>query len=156
MLVLLLLATDMSSLRDFVVVVNACSAACYRHVIPTARRARRDTGNVIRCYNRYISFSDGESPSKAVYLANMYEKMQEEIFLNDTQDLLRPALVYNPQDAWEVVKMNLMFFFSHTVLAALIQNKIAKIFMPKLNFFIICVSKLRVYIIMNISRKIKI
>jgi hypothetical protein len=49
-----------------------------------------------------------------------------------------------------------MFFFGHTALAALIQNKIAKIFMPKLNFFIICVSKLRVYIIMNISRKIKI
>jgi predicted nucleotidyltransferase component of viral defense system len=67
-----------------------------------------NTGNVIQCYNRYISFSDGESPSKAVYLANMYEKMQEEIFLNDTQDLLRPALVYNPQDAWEVVKMNLI------------------------------------------------
>jgi predicted nucleotidyltransferase component of viral defense system len=64
--------------------------------------------NVIQCYNRYISFSDGESPSKAIYLANMFEKMQEEIFLHDTQDLLRPALAYNPQDAWEIVKMKLI------------------------------------------------
>ncbi len=33
-----------------------------------------------------------------VYLANMEEKMQEEIFLNDTQALLRPSLTFNPQE----------------------------------------------------------
>jgi predicted nucleotidyltransferase component of viral defense system len=60
--------------------------------------------NVLKCYRNYISFSDGESPSKAVYLANMEEKMQEKIFLNDTQGLLRPSLAFNPQDAWKVVK----------------------------------------------------
>ncbi|GHT36258.1 hypothetical protein AGMMS49574_27690 [Bacteroidia bacterium] len=60
--------------------------------------------NVIKCYRDYISFSDGESPSKAVYLANMEEKMQEEIFLNDTQGLLRPSLGFEPMEAWKVVK----------------------------------------------------
>jgi predicted nucleotidyltransferase component of viral defense system len=60
--------------------------------------------NVVKCYRNYISFSDGESPSKAVYLANMEEKMQEEIFLNDTQGLLRPSLEFKPQEAWEVVR----------------------------------------------------
>jgi predicted nucleotidyltransferase component of viral defense system len=64
--------------------------------------------NVIKCYREYISFSDGESPSKVVYLANMEEKMQEEIFLNDTQGLLRPSLDFNPQEAWELVKTELI------------------------------------------------
>lgn len=57
--------------------------------------------NVVKCYREYIEFSDGESPSQTVYLANMEEKMQEEIFLNDTQALLRPSLTFNPQEAYE-------------------------------------------------------
>jgi predicted nucleotidyltransferase component of viral defense system len=64
--------------------------------------------NVIKCYREYIAFSDGESPTKAVYLANMEEKMQEEIFLNDTQGLLRPTMGFNPQEAWEVVRRKLV------------------------------------------------
>jgi predicted nucleotidyltransferase component of viral defense system len=60
--------------------------------------------NVVKCYRNYISFSDGESPSKAMYLANMEEKMQEEIFLNDTQGLLRPSLNFEALEAWEVVR----------------------------------------------------
>lgn len=67
-----------------------------------------NTDNVIQCYREYIAFSDGESPSQAVYLANMEEKMQEEIFLNDTQALLRPSLTFNPQDAYEIVKIKLI------------------------------------------------
>ncbi|KAA6339070.1 hypothetical protein EZS27_012964 [termite gut metagenome] len=64
--------------------------------------------NVIKCYRNYISFSDGESPSKVIYLANMEEKIKEEIFLNDTQALLRPSLDFNPQEAWVVVRERLI------------------------------------------------
>jgi predicted nucleotidyltransferase component of viral defense system len=64
--------------------------------------------HVIKCYREYISFSDGGSPSKEVYLANMEEKMKEEIFLNDTQALLRPSLNFNPQEAYEIVKNKLI------------------------------------------------
>ena len=67
-----------------------------------------NTDNVIKCYHKYISFSDGKSPSQTVYLANMEEKIQEEIFLKDTQTLLRPSLVFNPQEAYEVVKKELI------------------------------------------------
>ena len=67
-----------------------------------------NTDNVIKCYHKYISFSDGESPSQAVYLANMEEKMQEDIFLNDTQTLLRPSLTFNAQAAYEIVKKKLI------------------------------------------------
>jgi len=64
--------------------------------------------NVIKCYHKYISFSDGESPSQAVYLANMEEKMQEDIFLKDTQALLSPSLIFDAQTAYEIVKKELI------------------------------------------------
>ena len=64
--------------------------------------------NVVKCYREYIEFSDGASPSQTVYLANMEEKMREEIFLNDTQALLRPSLIFNPQEAYEIVKRELI------------------------------------------------
>ena len=67
-----------------------------------------NTDNVIKCYHKYISFSDGDSPSQVVYLANMEEKLKEEIFLNDTQALLRTSLVFNPQEAYKVVKRKLI------------------------------------------------
>jgi hypothetical protein len=44
----------------------------------------------------------------AVYLANVEEKMREEIFLNDTRTLLRPSLNFNPQEAYEIVKTRLL------------------------------------------------
>ncbi|MCK9254775.1 MAG: nucleotidyl transferase AbiEii/AbiGii toxin family protein [Bacteroidales bacterium] len=67
-----------------------------------------NTKNVVKCYRRYIEFSDGDSPTQTVYIANMEEKMQEDIFLNDTQALLRPILTFNPQEAYEIVKRELI------------------------------------------------
>jgi len=67
-----------------------------------------NTDNVIKCYYKYISFSDGESPSQAVFIANMEEKMREDVFLNDTQTLLRPSLTFNVQMAYEIVKRELI------------------------------------------------
>jgi hypothetical protein len=34
--------------------------------------------------------------------------MQEKLFLNDTQALLRPTLTFNPQEAYELVKRALI------------------------------------------------
>jgi predicted nucleotidyltransferase component of viral defense system len=67
-----------------------------------------NTENVVKCYRKYIEFSDGESPTQSVYIANMEEKMQEEIFLRDTQALLRPTLTFNPQEAYEIVRRELI------------------------------------------------
>lgn len=64
--------------------------------------------NVVRCYQEYMGFSDGESPSQGVFLINMEKKMQEEIFLKDTQAILHPSLIYNPQEAYENVKSKLI------------------------------------------------
>ena len=67
-----------------------------------------NTNNVIKCFYEYISFSDGKPPSQAVYLTNMDEKMQEDVFLKDTQALLRPSVIFNPQAAYELVKKELI------------------------------------------------
>ena len=67
-----------------------------------------NTGNVLKCYHQYISFSDGQSPSQAVYLANLEEKMKEDIFLDDIQGLLRPSVIFKPQVAYEIVKKELI------------------------------------------------
>jgi len=67
-----------------------------------------NTENVVKCFHKYIAFSDGKSPSKAVYIAIMEEKMQEEVFLNDIAILLRPGLGYDPQAAYETVKRELI------------------------------------------------
>jgi len=72
--------------------------------------------NVIKCYHEYISFSDGELPSKAVYLANMNAKMNEEVFLSDIQALLRPTMGFDAHEAYEVIKRELIEseFFQQT------------------------------------------
>ena len=67
-----------------------------------------NTDNVVGCFRKYISFSDGNPPSKTVYLANLDEKMQDRFFLSDIQPLLRPSMIYNPHEAYEVVKMGLI------------------------------------------------
>jgi len=67
-----------------------------------------NTDNVIKCHHKYISFSDGESPSQTVYLPNIDEKIKEEIFLTDTQTLLRLYLTFSAQTAYEVVKKELI------------------------------------------------
>ncbi|MDR2450153.1 MAG: nucleotidyl transferase AbiEii/AbiGii toxin family protein [Prevotellaceae bacterium] len=67
-----------------------------------------NSDNVVKCYYQYISFSDGESPSKSIYEANIAEKMKKDSFLNDTQTLLRPTLTFSPYKAYEMVKKALI------------------------------------------------
>jgi predicted nucleotidyltransferase component of viral defense system len=64
--------------------------------------------NIIKCYNEYMAFSDGNAPSKALYIANMEEKIQNEVFLLDTHSLLRPDIAYNPHEAYDFVKTMLI------------------------------------------------
>jgi predicted nucleotidyltransferase component of viral defense system len=62
------------------------------------------TENLIKCYCEYIGFTVDNPPSQKEYLQNMELKMTDDEFLGDTQMLLRPDEVYNPQEAWELVK----------------------------------------------------
>lgn len=64
--------------------------------------------NIIRCYHEYIGFVVDNPPTKKEYLRNMELKMQDEEFLGDTKLLLYPNDTYNPHEAWELVKNQLI------------------------------------------------
>jgi predicted nucleotidyltransferase component of viral defense system len=64
--------------------------------------------NVIRCYCKYIGFVTDNPPTQKEYLQNMELKIQNDEFLGDTHLLLRPDERYNPVEAWELVKNQLI------------------------------------------------
>ena len=64
--------------------------------------------NIIRCYREYISFVVDNPPTQKEYLLNMELKMQDKEFLEDTNLLLRPDDIYNPTEAWKLVRNQLI------------------------------------------------
>ena len=64
--------------------------------------------NIIRCFREYIGFVVDKPPTKKQYLQNMELKIQDEEFLGDTNMILLPNEIYNPLEAWELVKNELI------------------------------------------------
>jgi predicted nucleotidyltransferase component of viral defense system len=64
--------------------------------------------DIIRCYREYIGFVVDNPPTQKEYLQNMELKMQDTEFLDDTNLLLRPDDKYNPTEAWELVRSQLI------------------------------------------------
>ena len=64
--------------------------------------------NIIRCYREYIGFVVDNPPTQKEYLLNMELKMQDKEFLEDTNLLLRPEDNFNPTEAWELVRNQLI------------------------------------------------
>jgi len=60
--------------------------------------------NIILCYHKYIAFVTENPPTQKEYLQNMELKILNEEFLGDTHLLLRPDERYHPDEAWELVK----------------------------------------------------
>ena len=67
-----------------------------------------DTDKIIRCYHKYIGFVVDNPPTQKEYLLNMEQKIEDDEFLGDISMLLRPDENYNPQEAWELVKRELI------------------------------------------------
>lgn len=68
-----------------------------------------DFDQILACYHEYMRFVVGSNvPTQKEFLINMEEKMQDDEFLGDTQLLLRNGEAYNPQEAYELVKVNLI------------------------------------------------
>jgi len=67
-----------------------------------------DTDKIIRCYRDYIDFVVDNPPTQKEYLLNMEQKIEDTEFLGDIEMLLRPNEVYNPQEAWELVRKELI------------------------------------------------
>ncbi|MDD3859581.1 MAG: nucleotidyl transferase AbiEii/AbiGii toxin family protein [Bacteroidales bacterium] len=67
-----------------------------------------DFDKIIRCYREYIGFVVDTPPTQKEYLLNMEFKLKDEEFLGDTEMLLRPDEQYNPQEAWKLVRTELI------------------------------------------------
>ncbi len=70
--------------------------------------ATPDIDKIIRCYHEYMKFVVGKSPSKKQFLLNMDAKIFDDDFLQDTSFLLRTTEKYNPAEAYEFVKKELL------------------------------------------------
>jgi len=55
-----------------------------------------------------MRFAVGKSPTKKQFLLNMDAKISDEEFINDTSSLLRTIEKYNPNEAYELVKKELL------------------------------------------------
>jgi predicted nucleotidyltransferase component of viral defense system len=60
--------------------------------------------NAVTCFRQYIAFSDMAVPTGKEYLINLESKMDNRLFVSDTDGILRPGIVYVPTQAFEVVK----------------------------------------------------
>lgn len=49
-----------------------------------------------------------EKPTHSLYVSNMEEKMANDEFTGDTASLLRPDEKYNPNEAYEIVKAQII------------------------------------------------
>ena len=67
----------------------------------TAREC--DIEKVLQCYKKYMEFVVERAPSYKEYVQNMQEKMEDREFLTDVNKLLRPGIVFNPQEAYQLV-----------------------------------------------------
>jgi predicted nucleotidyltransferase component of viral defense system len=67
-----------------------------------------NTDNIIQCYRRYMDFVVDKPPTQKEYLLNMELKMTDEEFLGDTNLLLQPNEIYNPLEAYELIKSQLI------------------------------------------------
>lgn len=67
-----------------------------------------DIEKVLRCYRAYINFAVKKIPSQKEYLLNINEKMTDPEFLSDTVALLKPEESYEPIEAFELLKNNLI------------------------------------------------
>ncbi len=67
-----------------------------------------DTEMIIRCYREYMGFVVVNPPTQKEYLLNMEQKIEDGEFLGDTAMLLRFDEKYNPHEAWELVRSQLI------------------------------------------------
>jgi predicted nucleotidyltransferase component of viral defense system len=71
-------------------------------------RGEVNTDEIVRCYKRYMAFVVNQQPTYKQFVINMEEKLTNPIFLEDTQNLVRPDKSYNPKDAYDLVKKELI------------------------------------------------
>jgi len=70
--------------------------------------SKLDCQKIIVCYKKYMEFVVDTPPSQKEFIMNMDLKMQDEFFLSDTNNLLRIGEKFDPAEAYELVKRELL------------------------------------------------
>lgn len=63
---------------------------------------------ILSCYHKYMEFSDGKTIAAKEFIMNLDEKMQDDVFLGDMKALLRPEVEFNMNEAYNLVKRELI------------------------------------------------
>jgi predicted nucleotidyltransferase component of viral defense system len=71
-------------------------------------RAKVNPDEIIRCYKRYMAFVVSQPPTHKQFVLNMEEKMNDPIFLEDTRNLIRLGSSFNPVEAYDLVRKELI------------------------------------------------
>jgi predicted nucleotidyltransferase component of viral defense system len=72
------------------------------------KKAAINIEQLIACYKTYMEISDGKSPSSKEFLINMEDKMKRDDFRGDIVALLRPEVKFNIDEAYELIKKELI------------------------------------------------
>lgn len=67
-----------------------------------------DVEKIIHCYKTYMKFSVGTSPTQKHFLVNMQEKMEDKDFLLDIRSILKPGIQFDNNEAWKIVRKELI------------------------------------------------
>lgn len=71
-------------------------------------RPTLDIINLMECYHRYMDFSVDHPPSQREYILNLEAKMKDAYFLGDTKALLRPETSYDQNEAYDLIRKELI------------------------------------------------
>jgi predicted nucleotidyltransferase component of viral defense system len=80
----------------------------YDIYIALTQKPNLDIEALLHSYREYMNFSVEKPPTQREYILNMEAKMKDAEFLGDTTALLRPDVPYNPQEAYDLVRTQLI------------------------------------------------
>lgn len=67
-----------------------------------------DKQAILRCYQEYMKFVVNQLPTRKQFIQNMEVKIQDAEFYGDTLALLRPDEKYNQEEAYELIKAEII------------------------------------------------
>lgn len=67
-----------------------------------------DKQAILQCYLDYMKFVVSQSPTRKQFLQNMEAKMLDSEFLGDIAAIVRPNEAYNPYEAYDLVKTQII------------------------------------------------
>lgn len=70
--------------------------------------ARPNTDDILHCYREYMKFTNGRYATAREFTLNMDNKMKDDTFLGDIFALIRPEIQFNMEEAYEIVKHELI------------------------------------------------